>query len=114
MGKPDEDTSTYPALGRALMWVDRPGNGTKIFWGLVVACVVVLGLGFTYEPHGELSVEHYGWFYAFYGFASFVVLVAASSLLKRFASRDEMYYGDKITDPEDYPEDQLERLSHDD
>ncbi len=113
MSNHDEDTSNFPVLGRALLWVDKPGSATKIFWGLAAACTVVFAAGFLVDMHGHFDVENFGGFYALYGFFMFTGLILAAKGLRVLIKRPEDYYGDKAIDREEYPADQLERLDHD-
>jgi len=108
----DEDTSTFPALGRALLWVDKPGSANKIFWGLAIACAAVFAAGFTYDKHGHFEVENYSGFFAAYGFIMFTLLILAAKALRVFIKRPEDYYADKAIDSEAYPQDQLEKAEH--
>ena len=109
MDKKTENTDSFPPLGRALTWVDRPGSANKIFWGLAVACALIFLASFTFEAHGHFEVEHIPGFYAVYGFVMFTGLILAAKLLRVFIKRPEDYYGDKAVDSEDYPADQLDR-----
>ena len=34
----DDDPATFPALGRALLWVERPGGVEKIVYALYAVC----------------------------------------------------------------------------
>lgn len=112
--KDTEDTSDFPALGRAMLWVDKPGSANKIFWALAVLCVFVFAAGFMVDMHGHFAVESFGGFYALYGFAMFTALILVAKALRVIIKRREDYYGDKAVDREDYPEDQLEKLRYDD
>ena len=109
MDKKTENTDSFPPLGRALTWVDRPGSANKIFWGLAVVCGLMFLASFTFEAHGHFEVEHIPGFYAVYGFVMFTGLILAAKLLRVFIKRPEDYYGDKAVDSEDYPADQLDR-----
>jgi hypothetical protein len=109
----DEDTSSYPALGRWLTWVDSPGSATKIFYGLAALCAVLFLAGFTYEKHAYFTVENFGGFFALYGFVMFTFIIFAAKGLRVLIKRPEDYYGDKAIDSEEYPDDQLERIEHD-
>jgi len=106
--KPKDDPSTYPALGRALTWVDKPGSDKKIVWALIALCLIVLGLSWTYIPHGSFEAEYIRGFFAFYGFVMFTGLILAVRVLRFFVKRPENYYGDKAIDAEEYPVDQLD------
>ncbi len=111
--EPKDDPARYPALGRALLWVDKPRSANKIFWALAAACLVVFLLDFTYEKHGKFTIEDYPGFYGFYGFVMFTGLILAAKALRVLIKRPEDYYGDKAIDAEAYPEDQLEKAVHD-
>jgi hypothetical protein len=106
--KPKDDPATYPALGRMLMWVDKSGSDKKIVWALVVACLFVFALDWTFEKHGHFDVENINGFFAFYGFVMFTGLIVVAKALRYFIKRPEDYYGDKAIDTEEYPEDQLD------
>lgn len=109
----NEDTSTYPALGRWMTWVDKPGSDKILFWLLVAACVIVFLLDFTFKSKGYFDIEKAKGFYAIYGFVMFTGLIFAATGLRKIIKRDEDYYGDKSINAEDYPETQLERRDHD-
>jgi len=109
---PDENSDQYPALGRAMMWVDKPGSGNKIFWGLAVACVVVFLLEFTYKSYNSFDIEGVPGFYGIFGFVMFSALVFASKALRALIKRPEDYYGDKAVDREEYPDEGLEKGDH--
>jgi len=109
-----DDPSTYPALGRWMTWVDRPGSATKIFRGLIVVCVLVVLADLTYTPYGYLPMEKWFGFYAGYGFVMFTVLILLAKGLRVLIKRREDYYGDKAVDQEDYPDDGTDRREHGD
>ena len=112
MADHNDDPKTYPALGRLMTWVDRPGSATKIFYALIAVCVVVFAWEFTYEKHGHFTAEDYPGFYAVYGFVMFTALILLAKGLRVLIKRPEDFYGDKAIDTEDYPEDQLEKVDH--
>jgi len=106
--KSKDDPSTYPALGRALTWVDKPGSDKKIVAALIVVCLITLSLSWTYVPHGHFEVEYIRGFFALYGFVMFVGLILVAKALRYFVKRPEDYYGNKAIDSEKYPVNQLE------
>ncbi len=108
-----DDPKTYPLLGRLMLWVDKPGSATRLFYGLAGLCAVLFLLDFTYEKHGHFKAEDYPGFYGVYGFVMFTGLILLAKGLRVLIKRDEGYYGDKAIDTEDYPEDQLEKVDHD-
>ena len=108
-----DDPKSFPALGRALLWVDKPGSVTKIFWALAIACIVVFLLDFTYEKHGHFDMENLPGFFAIYGFISFTGLILVAKALRVMIKRPEDFYGDKAIDQEEYPASGLEKVDHD-
>ena len=108
-----ETPERYPALGRALMWVDRPGNATRLFYGLAVVCALLFLADFFYEKHPHFDIERIFGFYAIYGFVMFTLLILAAKALRRLIMRPEDYYGDKAVDREEYPEAQIEKVDID-
>ncbi|MFT5158983.1 MAG: hypothetical protein ACI9ZD_000579 [Paracoccaceae bacterium] len=109
----DQRDKNLPALGRMMLWVDKPGSATKLFYGLAVVCLLLFLADFTYETHGHFEVEAMPGAYGIYGFAMFTALILVAKALRFFIKRDEEYYGDKAIDAEDYPEDQLDKVEHD-
>ena len=75
-------------------WLDRPGSADKLYWGLVVVCVL-LGLG-DLLAHRHAYFGWDGWFnfYGFFGFAAFWCIVIIGKNLRRFLWRPEDYYDD--------------------
>jgi len=113
MGKPPNDNpETYPALGRMMTWVDRPGSVDKIYWGLIATCVLLFLADFTYDKYGHFDMEKIPGFYGVFGFVMFSGIVLAAKALRVLIKRPEDYYGDKAVDRESYPHDQLEKVDH--
>lgn len=110
--QPDNPDS-YPALGRAMLWVDKPGSATKIVTALAVVCVLLGLADFTYHKHVHFEIEEIPNFYGFYGFIMFSALILAAKVLRTIIKRPEDYYGDKAVDSETYPEDQLDKAQND-
>lgn len=111
--KTPDSPDTYPALGRAMLWVDRPGSVRKIIIALTLVCAVLFLLDFTYTKHAHFDVEYIPGFYGIYGFVMFTGLIIAAKILRSIIKRPEDYYGDKAVDSEDYPEDQLDKVQND-
>lgn len=109
----NDDPAKYPALGRLLLWVDRPGSATTVFRALAALCVVMFLADFTYEKHGHFEIENLPGFFGIYGFVMFTGLIIAAKTLRIFIKRPEDFYKDKAVDTEDYPADQLEKVNSD-
>lgn len=115
MANDPKDTShDYPALGRWLTWVDKPGSATKLFRGLGLVCLLVALADFTYKKYGHFDMELIPNFYGFYGFVMFTGLILLAKGLRRLVGRAEDYYGDKAIDREDYPEAGTDKRDHGD
>ncbi len=108
-----EHTAGFPPLGRALLWVDKPGSASKLFWALAVLCGVLFLLDFAFEHHGHFVIENWPGFFGIYGFVMFTLLILVAKALRFFIKRPEDFYCDKAIDREAYPGDQLERKRFD-
>ena len=73
-------------------WADRPETATRVFWGLIVVCVLLAVGGLFAGGHGELAVQHFPAFYGIFGFIAFVFIVFAGKALRKLVMRDEDYY----------------------
>ena len=73
-------------------WLDQPGSANKLYWGLVVVCVL-LGLGdLVVHRHAYFGFDGWFNFYGFFGFAAFWCIVIIGKNLRRFLWRPEDYY----------------------
>ena len=75
-------------------WLDQPGNVTRLYWGLVVVCVLLGTADFFIHRHAYSAWEGFPNFYGFFGFAAFWVIVIIGKNLRRFLWRPEDYYDD--------------------
>ena len=73
-------------------WLDNPKNVNKIVWAVVLICIVLAGLDFTYHKHGHYNFETWPAFHGLFGFVSYVGLVLVAKQLRRFLKRDEDFY----------------------
>ena len=113
MSDHETDPAKLPALGRMLLWVDRPGSANKIFWALAVVCALLFLADFAYEKHGHFAVENLPGFFGVYGFVMFTGLILAAKALRVLIKRPEDFYGDKAIDREEYPDAGLDKVDHD-
>ena len=79
-------------------WLDSKSNIDKIWYGLIVLCLISVCADFFYHKHIEYEVEDlivgmYGW----YGFLGCVFLVLASKILRILLMRPETFY-DEVKD----------------
>lgn len=110
--KRKEDTSTYPALGRWLMFVDNPRNVDRIVYSLYALCAALFLADFVYDKHVYLDIEKVPGFYALYGFIMCAGLVICARMLRVVLMRPEDYYAPYDVESEDYPEDGLDKDAH--
>ena len=73
-------------------WLDHPSNVRRVYFGLWVACVVLLLVDFVHHRHGHYGFEELTGFFAFFGFLACTGLIMASKGLRRIVMRDEDYY----------------------
>ncbi len=111
--RPDDNPEKFPALGRALLWVERPGGVEKIVYALYAVCAVLFAADFMYHKHSYLAIEDIPGFYALYGFFMCAALVVCAKGMRLFLKRREDYYAPKDVESEPFPEDQLERVDYD-
>ena len=111
--KISEDTSTFPALGRILLWVDDKKNVDRIVYGLYTVCAGLFAADFLYEKHVYFGIESIPGFYALYGFIMCAALVICAKGLRVFLKRPEDFYTPYDVQSEDYPPDQLKRIDPD-
>ncbi len=92
---PDTDgaaATSAPRMDERKYWLDQPGNVSKIYYGVVAVCLLLLGADFFYDKHAEHPLEQYFGFSAFFGFVSYVFIVFAAKQLRKIVMRPEDYY----------------------
>jgi len=73
-------------------WLDQPGNVSKIYYSVLVVCLLLLAADLLYDKHAEHPLEQYFGFSAFFGFVSYVFIVFAAKQLRKIVMRSEDYY----------------------
>ncbi|MEW7976144.1 MAG: hypothetical protein AB2814_01425 [Candidatus Sedimenticola endophacoides] len=71
---------------------DDPRNVRLVVRGLVVACLVLVGLDLVLHRHVAHPWEEMFAFYAVYGFVACVLLVLLAKEMRKLLMRDEDYY----------------------
>lgn len=82
-------------------WLDEPRNVTRIVYGLVMVCALMVLADLVYTKHPHFAVERWFGFYAGYGFLGSVGLVLAAKGLRHWLRRDEEYYEPSDRDDHD-------------
>ena len=90
--EPTEPSDRSTPSGEKKDWLDDPGNVSKIFYGIVAVCALLLAADLFYDKHAESSLELYFGFSAFFGFVSYVFIVFAAKQLRKILMRPEDYY----------------------
>ena len=73
-------------------WLDDRRNIDRLFWGLVVVCVVLGLADLVVHRHTYFGFDGWFNFYGFFGFAAFWCIVIIGKHLRRFLWRPEDYY----------------------
>ena len=110
----EENTENYPALGRWMMWLEKPGAVDRIVLGLYIVCALLFLADFTYYKKVYFETERFPAFYALYGFFMCAGLVIASKMMRRVLMRDEDFYHPRDTQAEDHPDHDLAKEHVDD
>ena len=93
----ETDPAKLPALGRAMLFLDKKKNVDRIVYGLYAVCALLV--------IADIA------FFCWYGFIMCALLVVCAKAMRRVLMRDETYYAPYDVESEDYPEDQLDRSS---
>jgi hypothetical protein len=75
-------------------WLDERRNIDRLYWGLVIVCVLLGFADFFAHRHAYFGWDGWFNFYGFFGFAAFWCIVIAGKKLRRFLWRPEDYYDD--------------------
>jgi hypothetical protein len=75
-------------------WLDDPRNVNRLYWGLVVVCILLGVADLFVHRHVHFSWESFPNFYGFFGFAAFWCVVIAGKNLRKILWRPEDYYDD--------------------
>jgi uncharacterized membrane protein len=73
-------------------WLDQRRNIDRLYWGLVIVCVVLGLADLAVHRHDYFGFDGWFNFYGFFGFAAFWCIVIIGKNLRRFLWRPEDYY----------------------
>lgn len=95
------DETMHP-MSRALFgWVSSPRTPMIILIAVVVTCIALILLDFGLDRHEKVEMANANGFYALWGFAAFGLAVLSGWPLGKLLRRDEDYYGEAETTPDD-------------
>ncbi|MEO0550054.1 MAG: hypothetical protein AAFZ91_09040 [Pseudomonadota bacterium] len=112
--KPPEDTPNLPTgpddvhpVGRLLFgWVENKRT-PAILLGLVILIIVGLTIiDLSIDRHDYFDIASTAWFYSVWGFGAFAFAVLSGWPLGKLLRRDEDYYDEADTKPQDVEADQ--------
>ncbi|MCF8150589.1 MAG: hypothetical protein K9K30_04240 [Burkholderiaceae bacterium] len=73
-------------------WLDSSENVTKLYRGLWVVCLMLVGIDLFLHRHEDFEFATLFGFHAAYGFFACVALVLAAKQLRKLIMRPEDYY----------------------
>ncbi len=73
-------------------WLDDTRNVHKVFWALVVVCVLLFLSDAFYEKHVHYEFESWFGFFGLFGFGVSFALVLTARELRKILMRDEDFY----------------------
>ena len=73
-------------------WLDDMANVQKIFWALIVVCILLFLSDAFYEKHVIFPFENWFGFFGLFGFLVSFALVLTARELRKILMRDEDYY----------------------
>jgi hypothetical protein len=73
-------------------WLDRKENVTRLYHGLWLVGLALLGIDFFLHKHEDFDCTGWFGFYGIFGFFACVVLVVTAKNLRRLLMRPENYY----------------------
>ena len=73
-------------------WLDDIRNVHKLFWILVVVCVVLFVSDAFYHKHVVFSFENWFGFFGLFGFFLSFALVLTAKEIRKLLKRDEDFY----------------------
>ncbi len=95
------DDGMHPVSKLLFGWVDSPRTPTVFLILVVSICVILFGLDLFVDRHDYFHLAESTGFYALWGFGAFALAVLSGWPLGKLLRRDEDYYGEADTTPED-------------
>ena len=110
--KPESDEPIKPSnedmhpLSKVLFgWVDSPRTPLLLLILVILISVGLIVIDLGVNRHEYLDFANATGFYAFWGFAAFAIAVLSGWPLGKLLRRDEDYYGEADTTPQDVESD---------
>lgn len=109
--KPEQDTpqpgdeNMHPMSKLLFGWVGSPRTPLILLILVILICVGLVLYDWTLNRHEYLDFANANGFYALWGFAAFALAVLSGWPLGKLLRRDEDYYGEADTTPQDVESD---------
>ncbi len=103
-GLPD-DSTMHPMSKLLFGWVSSPRTPLIFLILVVVICFVLVVIDVSLNRHDYFSFANANGFYAIWGFLAFALAVLSGWPLGKLLRRDEDYYGEADTTPQDVESD---------
>ena len=99
------DENMHPMSKLLFGWVDSPRTPFLLLVIVVAICAGLILIDLVINRHEYLEFANATGFYAFWGFAAFAIAVLSGWPLGKLLRRDEDYYGEAETKPNDVESD---------
>jgi len=105
--KPDTETEVlgdhgmHPISKLLFGWVGSPRTPFVLLVLVIAICVALVLIDLAVNRHEYLDFANANGFYALWGFAAFALAVLSGWPLSKLLRRDEDYYGEADTTPQD-------------
>ena len=102
---PPSDHDMHPMSRLLFGWVSSPRTPMILLILTVVIAIGLVLIDFAVNRHEYLDFANANGFYAIWGFAAFALAVLSGWPLGKLLRRDEDYYGEAATTPQDVEQD---------
>ena len=99
------DENMHPMSKLLFGWVGSPRTPLILLVLVIVVCAGLVVFDLTVNRHEYLDFANANGFYALWGFAAFALAVLSGWPLGKLLRRDEDYYGEAETTPQDVESD---------
>lgn len=96
-----KDDDVHPLSKVLLGWVESPRTPTILLVLVIVICAALFIADAFVDRHDYFHLAESTGFYALWGFGAFAIAVLSGWPLGKLLRRDEDYYGEADTTPED-------------
>lgn len=100
-----DDANMHPLSKLLFGWVGSPRTPLLLLILVVTICIGLILVDFAVNRHEYLDFANANGFYALWGFAAFALAVLSGWPLGKLLRRDEDYYGEADTVPNDVESD---------